>query len=84
MSNPVSRRMILKSGSRVPLNLKSEGIGYLVPMDVKSPNMRGFGSVVEREEFPEDFDKYLRTELNWSRLEDAVSETHVADWVFCC
>ncbi|KAI8529398.1 hypothetical protein RHMOL_Rhmol12G0222200 [Rhododendron molle] len=45
---------------------------------------QGFGSVVEREEFPEDFDKYLRTELNWSRLEDAVDETHIAGWVFSC
>ncbi|KAI8538615.1 hypothetical protein RHMOL_Rhmol09G0118000 [Rhododendron molle] len=66
MSNPVGRCTILKSGSKDPLNLKSEGIGYFVPMDVKSPNLGGFGSVVQREEFPEDFDRYLRTELNWS------------------
>ncbi|KAI8534674.1 hypothetical protein RHMOL_Rhmol10G0108800 [Rhododendron molle] len=45
---------------------------------------QGFGSIVEREEFPEDFDKYLRSKLNWSQLEDAVDETHVAGkkWIF--
>ncbi|KAG5564244.1 hypothetical protein RHGRI_000445 [Rhododendron griersonianum] len=64
----------------VPLN----SIGYFVPIDVKFPNLQGYGSIVEREEFPEDFDKYLRTGLNWSRLEDTIGKTHVAGWGFWC
>ncbi|XP_058198190.1 uncharacterized protein LOC131313729 isoform X2 [Rhododendron vialii] len=45
---------------------------------------RGLGSIVDREEFPKDFDKQLCTELNWSRLEDAIFKTHVTGWGFWC
>ncbi|KAH7840008.1 hypothetical protein Vadar_011292 [Vaccinium darrowii] len=40
------------------------------------------GSVEEREEFPEDFDTYLRKKLNWSRLEYDGGDSHVSGWVF--
>ncbi|KAH7839988.1 hypothetical protein Vadar_011023 [Vaccinium darrowii] len=40
------------------------------------------GSVEEREEFPEDFDTYLHTELNWSRLEYDGGDSRVSGWVF--
>ncbi|KAG5522273.1 hypothetical protein RHGRI_034455 [Rhododendron griersonianum] len=63
-----SRSIILRWCSAVKLVLRGQG----------------FGSVVEREEFPEYFDKYLCMELNWSRLEDAVDETHITGWVFWC
>ncbi|KAG5515443.1 hypothetical protein RHGRI_015387 [Rhododendron griersonianum] len=57
MSNPVGWCMILKSGSKCNFRVPLNSIGYFVPIDVKSPYLRGFGSVVEREEFPEDFDE---------------------------
>ncbi|KAG5536842.1 hypothetical protein RHGRI_024319 [Rhododendron griersonianum] len=59
-----------------------QAIDFLAWSRCRTLSAGGFGSVVERDEFPEDFNKYLRTELNWSRLEDAVDETHIASWVF--
>ncbi|XP_058223329.1 uncharacterized protein LOC131333033 isoform X2 [Rhododendron vialii] len=57
----------------------------VVSRDPKFTNfVEDLGSIVEREEFAEDFDKQLRTELKWSRLEDTIVKTHVAGWGFWC
>ncbi|KAG5557864.1 hypothetical protein RHGRI_007938 [Rhododendron griersonianum] len=61
-----------------------QAIDFLAWSQCQTLSTGGFGSIVEREEFPEDFNKYLRTELNWSQLENAVDETHIAGWVFWC
>ncbi|KAG5536905.1 hypothetical protein RHGRI_024363 [Rhododendron griersonianum] len=61
-----------------------QAIDFLAWSRCRTLSTGGFGSIVEREEFPEDFNKYLRTELNWSRLENTVDETHIAGWVFWC
>ncbi|KAG5524294.1 hypothetical protein RHGRI_031085 [Rhododendron griersonianum] len=61
-----------------------QAIDFLAWSRCRTLSTGGFGSIVERGEFPEDFNKYLRTELNWSQLENAVDETHIAGWVFWC